>query len=256
MFNKWIISCRLDDDMWDIIFNFPGQDNLERKLSRCDITVLNLLSLIECYGYGIRDSMFYVKEKGRGVDGMEVIDSMAKIEEMVALHEADQVINITVLKKNSVWPAGFNMEADEAKVLDVPVQFFVDDFGFNYISDNEEFVPLEVDYTDYVGTQHSFNLPKGMEIPIDILSDDEDAYSCQYKPELLQKLKRQKKESEPDEEVVEIMQKLNEQRKQRSNPVMHYEGDIDMKIYMKRKKKTVMVLRLQNLIILKKRKNC
>ncbi|KAM0836980.1 hypothetical protein ACQ4PT_061964 [Festuca glaucescens] len=237
------LSFRLDDDIWDIKFNFPGQDNLERKLSRSDITVLNLLSLIESYGYGIRDNMYYVKEKGRGVEGMELIDSMGKIVEMLALNEAEQVVNITVLKKNSVWPAGFNMEADEAEVLDVPVKFSVDNNGVNYISENEEFVPVAIDLTDvlYVGTQQSCNVPKGMQVPVDIMSDDEDAffYPCQYnleernrlvaeEYELMHKLKRQKKEKEPDEEVVQIMHKLDEERKRRSNPAMHYEGDTDV----------------------------
>ncbi|KAM0821169.1 hypothetical protein ACQ4PT_031071 [Festuca glaucescens] len=237
------MAQRLDDDIWDIKFNFPGQDNLERKLSRSDITVLNLLSLIESYGYGIRDNMYYVKEKGRGVEGMELIDSMGKIVEMLALNEAEHGAIITVLKKNSVWPAGFNMEADEAEVLDVPVKFSVDNNGVNYISENEEFVPVAIDLTDvlYVGTQQSCNVPKGMQVPIDIMSDDEDAffYPCQYnleernrlvaeEYELMHKLKRQKKEKEPDEEVVQIMHKLDEERKRRSNPAMHYEGDTDV----------------------------
>ncbi|KAM0871734.1 hypothetical protein ACQ4PT_039188 [Festuca glaucescens] len=237
------VMAGLDDDIWDIKFNFPSQDNLERKLSRSDITVWNLLSLIESYGYGIRDNMYYVKEKGRGVEGMELIDSMGKIVEMLALNEAEQVVNITVLKKNSVWPAGFNMEADEAEVLDVPVKFSVDNNGVNYISENEEFVPVAIDLTDvlYVGTQQSCNVPKGMQVPVDIMSDDEDAffYPCQYnleernrlvaeEYELMHKLKRQKKEKEPDEEVVQIMHKLDEERKRRSNPAMHYEGDTDV----------------------------
>ncbi|KAM0885751.1 hypothetical protein ACQ4PT_030151 [Festuca glaucescens] len=82
------------------------------------------------------------------------------------------------IQKNSVWPAGFNMEADEAEVLDVPVKFSVDNNGVNYISENEEFVPVAIDLTDvlYVGTQQSCNVPKGMQVPVDIMSDDEDAF--------------------------------------------------------------------------------
>ncbi|KAM0885750.1 hypothetical protein ACQ4PT_030151 [Festuca glaucescens] len=74
--------------------------------------------------------------------------------------------------------SGFNMEADEAEVLDVPVKFSVDNNGVNYISENEEFVPVAIDLTDvlYVGTQQSCNVPKGMQVPVDIMSDDEDAF--------------------------------------------------------------------------------
>ena len=51
------LICSLDDEIWEIRFHFPGLDNLERTLSKSDITVLNLLALIEGHGYGIRDSM-------------------------------------------------------------------------------------------------------------------------------------------------------------------------------------------------------
>ena len=71
--------CSLDDDIWDIRFHFVGLDNLERTLCQSDITVLNMLALIEEHGYGIRDSMYYVKEKGKGRSGMEVIESMKEV---------------------------------------------------------------------------------------------------------------------------------------------------------------------------------
>jgi hypothetical protein len=112
--------------------------------------------MVECYGYGIRDIMYFVKEKGKGLSGMEVIDSMAKVEEMLALYEDEKCVNITVLKKNAVWPAGLNVEPDEAVLHDVPVRLSVDSDGVNYISDDEE-IPVAVDYSDvmYVGTQQS-----------------------------------------------------------------------------------------------------
>jgi hypothetical protein len=48
---------------------FRWQGNLERYLYRSDITYINLLALIEEEGYGMNDSMYYVKEKERGVAG-------------------------------------------------------------------------------------------------------------------------------------------------------------------------------------------
>ena len=57
---------------------------MERTLGRADITILNLLALIETQGYGIRDKIYYVKEKGSGMNGMELVDSMAKVERQVS----------------------------------------------------------------------------------------------------------------------------------------------------------------------------
>jgi hypothetical protein len=36
--------------------------------------------LIEEHGYGTRDSMYYVKEQGKGRKGMDVIDNMYRVE--------------------------------------------------------------------------------------------------------------------------------------------------------------------------------
>jgi hypothetical protein len=60
------VCSSLDDDIWDIRFNFPGEDNLERTLCCGDITPLNLLALVEGHGYGFEDKIYYVKEKGKG----------------------------------------------------------------------------------------------------------------------------------------------------------------------------------------------
>ena len=64
-----------------------GKDNLERCLGKCDITYLNLLGLVEGEGYGINDNMYFVEEKGRGIAGMELLDGMKKVEQMVHLYE-------------------------------------------------------------------------------------------------------------------------------------------------------------------------
>ena len=112
--------------VWEVRFHFCDVDNLERTLCKSDITLLNLLALIEGHGYGIRDSMFYVKEKGRGPEGMELIESMAQVEEMLALHEAVKVLDITVLKKSATWPVGFNLEEGICPFISEPVIISVD----------------------------------------------------------------------------------------------------------------------------------
>jgi hypothetical protein len=42
----------LDDEIWEVRFHLDGKDNLERKLGRSDITLLNLMELVETEGYG------------------------------------------------------------------------------------------------------------------------------------------------------------------------------------------------------------
>ncbi|KAM0837034.1 hypothetical protein ACQ4PT_061934 [Festuca glaucescens] len=121
-------------------------------------------------------------EKRKGLERMEVIDILAKIEEMLALYEAEQCVNITVLKNFFVWPAGLNVEADEAVLHDVPVKLSVDSDGVNYISYDEE-IPVAVDYTEvmYVCTQQSCNIQKGKHVVP--FSDDEDAFFYHYEEE-------------------------------------------------------------------------
>ena len=208
--------------MREIRFNFPAEDNLERTLPKSDIRVLNLLSLIEGLGYGIRDGMFYVKEQGIGEQGMEVIDTMGNIEEMLALNESGKVVNITVLKKNATWPEGLNMPEDLPVQINQPVVIAVDTDGSTYISEDEEFLfPVAMDCYDciYVGTQQSTNIQKGKEVlPLDVefISDDEHTILAE-EVQQVEKLRKQKRERELDSETEEIMEQLRKERKKRKD---------------------------------------
>ncbi|KAM0880742.1 hypothetical protein ACQ4PT_033378 [Festuca glaucescens] len=103
----------LDDEIWDVRFNLDGQDNLERCLGRSDITYLNLLAIIELEGYGINDCMYFVKEKDIGVAGMEELDGMSKVEQMIELYEEKKCINISVIKR--ARKNLFSQEEDEVE---------------------------------------------------------------------------------------------------------------------------------------------
>ena len=91
----------MDDEAWDVRFNLDGKDNLERCLGKSDITYLNLLALIEGEGYGINDSMYFVKEKSRGIAGMELLDGMKKVEQMIKLYESKKSISLTVYQRRN-----------------------------------------------------------------------------------------------------------------------------------------------------------
>ena len=133
--------CSLDDEKWEIRFNFPGEDNLERSLCKSDITVKNLMALIEGHGYGYQDTMYYVKEKGKGFEGMDSVTSMAKVEQMLELFEREKVLVLTVLKHMAAVPGGLNRDEFEAPIkLEVPVVLSVDRDGVSYISEEDEVV--------------------------------------------------------------------------------------------------------------------
>ncbi|KAM0911206.1 hypothetical protein ACQ4PT_013651 [Festuca glaucescens] len=86
--HRWTSSLAgvdLDDEVWDVRFHLDGKDNLERKLSKSDITYTNMLAMLEIKGYGRGDSMYYVKEEGAGIAGMALINSMNDVEEMLEL---------------------------------------------------------------------------------------------------------------------------------------------------------------------------
>jgi hypothetical protein len=51
-----------------------------------------LIALIEGRGYGFGDKICYVKEKGKGLEGMECVD-MEMVERMLELFEHDKVLN-------------------------------------------------------------------------------------------------------------------------------------------------------------------
>ncbi|CAM0945121.1 unnamed protein product [Alopecurus aequalis] len=196
--------------------------------------------------------MFYVKEKGIGIEGMELIDSMAKIEEMLALYAAKKVVTVTVLKKSASWLEGFNLAEGVSEILTEPVVFTVDTAGVNYISSEDEgFVPVAVDISEvvYIGTQQSCNFQYGKcseDIPVDVISgedvmsDEEDFYydrgeynheehnrMVQHELDLVEKLQREKRAREPDAETEEIMEMLSKKKKKRDT-VLHYEGDTDV----------------------------
>ena len=236
--------------MWEIRFNFVGEDNLERTLCRTDITILNLVALIETQGYGIMDKMYYVKEKGSGMNGMELVDSMAKVETMLSRYQSEKVLNLTVIRANAAAPVGLNMDTCEPQIqLTEPVLLAVDEGGLTYITDDaseDELFPVAVDFTDalHVGTQQSSNMHKGVECVY--LEEDEEFYydMGEYRPEERDKQLAEELEAvkqiqeknrkgkgiavEEDSEEKQILKILQQQKKQRDDPFMHFEGDTDV----------------------------
>ena len=63
--------------------HFHDRDNLERTMMLSDITFYNLVALIETEGYGLRDYMYYVKDPGLGIEGMQEIEDDDMLEEIL-----------------------------------------------------------------------------------------------------------------------------------------------------------------------------
>ncbi|XP_044411594.1 uncharacterized protein [Triticum aestivum] len=234
--------CSLDDEMWEIRYHFQGKDNLERTISLSEITYINMLALLETKeGYTEADYMFYMKEEGKGAAGMQVIDSEESVEEMLDHYAEEKVLNITVIKANEPNPGEFN----RANIVEeqVPINNVGDS---NIISIDEAGVLFPISIEDpveelyampiavvepgeeaaYINTQQSMTLKKAKgkeKLQEDVRpSDDEGFVDLNWCEE---------KEEEHDignEEEDEIIEKLKQKRKQREDPMHHFEGDIEV----------------------------
>ena len=83
---------------------------MERKFSLSEMNYLLLLALIELEGYGLDAYLSYVKDEGKGLEGIEVLDSDEKVEEMLDLFAEKKVLNITVREASDPNPADANMD--------------------------------------------------------------------------------------------------------------------------------------------------
>ena len=76
-----------------------------------DITFLNLIALIETAGYGEDDYMYFVRDAGLGVAGLEEICDDDKVDEMLDhIANRDQtIVNLTVVRGSEPRPGDLNI---------------------------------------------------------------------------------------------------------------------------------------------------
>jgi hypothetical protein len=67
-------------------------------MRRSDIRYLNLLAVMEKEGYGLCDSIFYVKDAREGLNGLDIIDSNMKVDEMIKRYENSRKVVLTVMR--------------------------------------------------------------------------------------------------------------------------------------------------------------
>ena len=90
------LFCSLSDDVWEVRLHFHDRDNLERTMCVLDITFLDLLARIETTGYGSKDCMYYVRDVGLGITGLEEVCDDDKVNDMLD-HTANTDQNIVNL---------------------------------------------------------------------------------------------------------------------------------------------------------------
>ncbi|KAE8768180.1 RNA-dependent RNA polymerase 1 [Hordeum vulgare] len=101
----------LDDEEWEVRFHLLDRDNLERTICLSDITYWNLIALIEIAGCSSRDFMYYVRDPGVGVSGMEELTDYDKVEEMFddITSKGNSVVNIRVMRSDAPTTADLNI---------------------------------------------------------------------------------------------------------------------------------------------------
>ena len=225
--------CSLDDEVWDVRLHFQGRDNLERNICRSDITYLNLIELIETEGYDMNDSMFYIKEKGHGMAGMELIDGMEKVDEMVEKYEQEKCISITVIKGKTGLPADINQKSvEELKAISEigePIVYSIDDDGVLFPSQDSAHLDENDSEAEYLYTQQSSNfknakqMEKGKSVCVPDSENDVDVGSEGDSDVDLDV----DSDEEMEYEEHDLSQKLIDMKRKRSDPAVHCEGDTE-----------------------------
>ena len=149
---------------------------MERKYSvSSDISYLTILALAELEGYGMDACLTYVKEEGKGLEGVEVLDSEEALEEMLDLFVDKKILNITVRKPTDPSPTDVNMDhimLEEQIPIDhvgEPVVYSVSQQGVLYPLHNATLAPA-IPEEPYLNTQHSCNFNKGK----NVVEEEED----------------------------------------------------------------------------------
>ena len=151
--------------------HFHDRDNIERSMMMSDITFYNLVALIETEGYGFKDYMYYVRDPGLGIEGMEEIDDDDKLEEIldnIALQN-QKILNVTVVRASSPNAATINTSSNviEQQIpleeIGEPKLYQIDEGGVLFSAGNvhvaaasseaAELEPMPIQFQ----TQHSTN---------------------------------------------------------------------------------------------------
>ncbi|XP_073367583.1 uncharacterized protein [Aegilops tauschii subsp. strangulata] len=184
--------------------HFHERDNLERSLCISDITYHNLVALIETEGYGLNDYIYFVREPGVGIEGLVEISDDDKVDEMLDhIANKDQtVVNLTVIRATDPRPADLNagyLYEEQSTNLDIAME------------QDEQETLMELkrrtkieNFRKHKEASEHVQMVK-QKLPVLLTKDDSDL--------------------DADEDFVK---RLNDLRRQREDPLLHFEGDTDV----------------------------
>lgn len=196
-------------------------------------------------GYGLCDSMYYVKDEGEGLQGLDLVDSQVKVDEMIRKYDSSKKLVLTVMRdkrkqavvvspmksKKSVkfiaksYPSFIDLEAGEDQSIPYQVQ----------TQDSVCYQPL---HTNDQPSAHQFSTQNSVicenvqtqidENPFPEEEDDgeasDDSYSWwdegQYDPVYAEEKRRKEEE--------ELKATIAEMKRKREDPMLHYEGETDV----------------------------
>ena len=204
----------MNSEVWDLYFQFDGTKFIQKKMCRSEIRYLNLLSIMEAEGYGFSDSMYFVKHEGEGLDGLELIDSHLKVEEMIRKYESSRAVVLTVMKDR-------RNKAIVVSPLKRPRSIHID-------LDTEDEQPIAVQ----INTQNSVYYEK-MQTQLDehIPSQFQSQDSVYYGKGVAEEEEQEDMSDynfTDDEEERELRNTIAEMRRRKNDPMLHCEGETDV----------------------------
>uniref|UniRef100_A0ACD5ZIR3 Uncharacterized protein n=1 Tax=Avena sativa TaxID=4498 RepID=A0ACD5ZIR3_AVESA len=246
---RWTTSLGgvdLDPEIWEVRIHLDGVDNLERTIARDDITYMNIVAIIEEKGFSIRDSIYCRKQ---GVD--QLVENNYHIYELLDHFDARKVLSLFVKrgkvsknKKSVAIPSqptsSSIVQYEEPVPIDcnapVPIDYsepvyVVDKEGYIFTSQTGSTVIVDDVCTNtYLPTQESQMLLKGKAIAIEETDSEDDcsmgsdiADDDPWWDAAIEQLEESRRK-----EQMELAERIEELRRKRQDPLLHYEGDTDI----------------------------
>ena len=209
--------------MWELFIQFDGTTFVSKSMRRADIRWLSLLGLMEKEGYGLCDTMYYVKDEGEGLRGLETIDSNAKVDDMLRKYDKTKKVVLTVMRDKSkqalvLSPVKSKQKKDKLYAKAYPSHIVVDleeeeGQAQNNYYETQHSVQFEPLCTVVEGNfQNSAEEEEDAEAEEDAGDGEDDSwfYPCQYDPVEAEK-KRKKEEEEMKKIIAKRKRKVDEQ---------------------------------------------